>query len=407
MTFSWWVGPLRPAVGSWCVVFWVSIGVVAVRAESDLEPLIEVLVAVEDPQVQLDILTGIQDAVQGQRSMKMPGGWHRAYPILRGSDNREVRQRGMLLAAQFRDQRAVDDLFSVLNDTKEPTAWRRTALATLVQLRAPRIQDRLLTLVTGNGPLCSDAIRAAAAFKDPRLPPMLIKQYKNLGSRERQEAINTLCARRESASSLWGAIESNQIPVNDLSAYAVRQLMALEDPTLNQKLVAAWGNLRFTPQDRRKRLAEYKVSLTNDGIGIPDLEAGKRVFVRTCAGCHQLFGEGGKVGPDLTGTQRKNLDYLLENLIDPNALIGRAYQVTTVVVQGRVITGIVSEESSAVLTMRTPGDTIKIPVDEIEVRKKSPVSMMPEGMLDKLTPQELRDLIAYIGSDGSLEKNDE
>ena len=402
MTFSLLSRRFSRAVGQWWVFVWMAIGLTPVRAESNLEPLIEVLAAVKDPQVQLDILTGIQDAVQGQRSVEMPVGWRRAYPILRVSDNGEVRQRSMLLAALFQDQRAIGDLFSALMDGKEATEWRRTALRTLVQLRAPRVQERLSDLVTGNGPLRGDAIRAVAAFEDPRLVAMLIKQYPTLRTREQQDTINTLCSRRESARSLWVAIENKQIPVDDLSAYAVRQLMALEDPAINEKLAASWGNLRFTPQDRRTRLAEYKAILTSEKIGVPDLGAGKLVFVRTCAGCHQLFGEGGNVGPKLTGTQRTNLDYLLENLIDPNALIGRDYQVTTVVVQGRVITGVVSEESSTVLTMRTPTDTIKVPVDEIEARKKSPVSMMPEGMLEKLTPQELRDLIGYVGSDGSF-----
>jgi len=401
MSLNWLSCRFSRTVGVGWVFSWLMSVSFPLHADSELDPLIEVLVEVNDPQVQLDILTGIQAATRGQRSLDMPATWRRAYPLLRKSGNRQVRQRSMLLAARFQDQRAIGDLFAVLNDKQEPPAWRQTALTTLVQLRVPQIQKHLSTLIRERGPLRGDAIRALAAFENPQLTAALIKQYKSLSAREQQDTISTLCSRRESARSLWTAIENKQIPVDDLSAYAVRQLMALEDPVISEKLSVSWGSLRFTPQDRKMRLAKYKQMLVNGNLGVPDVEAGKAVFVRTCASCHELFGEGGKVGPKLTGSQRTNLDYLLENLIDPNALIGRDYQVTTVIAEGRVITGIIADESAAVLTIRTPTDTIRIPVDEIEARKKSPVSMMPEGMLDKLTPQELRDLIAYIGSDGS------
>ena len=88
---------------------------------------------------------------------------------------------------------------------------------------------------------------------------------------------------------------------------------------------------------------------------------------------------------------------------DPNAVIGRDYRMTVVVTDGgRVITGIVREENSQTLTLQTANDLVLVPKDEIDVRKQSPVSMMPEGMLQKMKPEEVRDLLKYLASEGQV-----
>jgi len=132
--------------------------------------------------------------------------------------------------------------------------------------------------------------------------------------------------------------------------------------------------------------------------GVPS--QGRAVFEKTCASCHRLFDAGKAIGPELTGSQRRNLDYVLSNLLDPNAVIGRDYRMTVVVTDGgRVVTGIVREENSQTLTLQTANDLVIVPKDEIDVRKQSPVSMMPEGMLQKMKPEEVRDLLMYLASD--------
>ena len=137
-------------------------------------------------------------------------------------------------------------------------------------------------------------------------------------------------------------------------------------------------------------------------VGVPRravLRAGRAVFAKTCAGCHRLFDAGRKVGPELTGSQRANVDYVLQNLVDPNAIIGRDFQVTVVVTsRGRVLTGIVAEETDNVLVLKTANEDVTVSKEDVEERSVSRVSMMPEGMLDKLTPVERRNLVAYLQS---------
>ena len=118
-----------------------------------------------------------------------------------------------------------------------------------------------------------------------------------------------------------------------------------------------------------------------------------------CGQCHSLFGEGAKIGPDLTGAQRANLDYVLENLIDPNAIVGQNYQMTVATLDdGRVVSGVIESENDATVTLKTTSGKITLSRSEIEELHTSPVSMMPEGQLEKLAFDELRDLVAYLRS---------
>ena len=121
------------------------------------------------------------------------------------------------------------------------------------------------------------------------------------------------------------------------------------------------------------------------------------VFRKTCASCHKLFDDGKAVGPELTGSQRTNLVYLLENVLDPNAVIGRDYRMSVIALDsGRIITGIIKEESAKTLTVQSANERILIAKSDIELRKRSNVSLMPEGQLEKLTFREVRDLFGYL-----------
>jgi putative heme-binding domain-containing protein len=151
-------------------------------------------------------------------------------------------------------------------------------------------------------------------------------------------------------------------------------------------------------------MAHYKALLTADFLNSADRSRGRAIYARTCASCHRLFGEGGDVGPDLTGSQRANLDYVLENVLDPSAIVPQDYQVTVVETKdGRVLTGIIKQENEKALTVRTQNDSILVPKDEIETRRRSPLSMMPDGLLAPLKNEDVRDLdvrdlIAYLAS---------
>jgi putative heme-binding domain-containing protein len=158
-----------------------------------------------------------------------------------------------------------------------------------------------------------------------------------------------------------------------------------------------WGNVRPSPAEKTKLIAAYRKRLTSESLGHADLTAGRVLFQKNCANCHKLFGEGGEIGPDITGAQRANMDYLLENLVDPSASVAKDYQMELIATtSGRTVTGLVIEQSPTALTIQTVNEKLVVPLDEIEERATSEVSMMPDGILEKLEPEEVRDLIGYV-----------
>src|SRR5262249_43438263 len=103
------------------------------------------------------------------------------------------------------------------------------------------------------------------------------------------------------------------------------------------------------------------------------------------------------VGPDITGSNRSDLNYLLENILDPSAVIPNDYKATVIELKnGRFITGIVKEETPAALTVLTANETLTVPRANLESRTPSDVSMIPDDLLKKLTDDEVRALIAYL-----------
>jgi len=123
------------------------------------------------------------------------------------------------------------------------------------------------------------------------------------------------------------------------------------------------------------------------------------VFARVCQQCHTLFDTGGKVGPELTGANRADLDYVLQNIIDPNAIIPNDYRTSTLETKDeRVITGIVTKQDNNAVTIVIPNDTVVVPQTDIKSLTQSEISMMPEGLLQSMTVDEIRDLLAYLKS---------
>ena len=122
-----------------------------------------------------------------------------------------------------------------------------------------------------------------------------------------------------------------------------------------------------------------------------------------CASCHRLFGQGGDIGPDLTGGGRADLDYLLENIIDPSAVVSADYRLTSAAMNdGRVLSGILRSQSEQTLTLQTPTEKLVLNRADVETIKPTPLSLMPDGLLDPLTPTEIRDLFAYLMSSSQV-----
>jgi putative heme-binding domain-containing protein len=163
-------------------------------------------------------------------------------------------------------------------------------------------------------------------------------------------------------------------------------------------------------KDRRPRtewkLDELAPALADLAHG-RSYNAGKQMFtVASCVACHKLDNVGNPFGPDLTKLDAKlqPLD-ILKEMLDPSAKINEKFQTTIFrLASGKVVTGLVIEETGDTLkVVENPlakAPPIEFKKDEIEEQKKSPVSLMPKGLLDKLTRDEILELVAYIAARG-------
>ncbi len=304
------------------------------------------------------------------------------------------------MAIVFGDGRAIDQLRAiVVNGNAEPES-RRQALRALAAGKpadfAPVLQNLL-----GDRAVVVDALRGLAAYDDPKTPEQILNRLGGFTPEARAEAINTLASRPAYAAALLDAIAAKKIAPGEVSAYHARQIYAFDRPELNARLKQLWGDVRVSAAEKQSLIETYKNQLTPAALAKADPSAGRALFNKTCANCHVLYGAGRKVGPDLTGSNRKNLDYLLENIVDPSASVGADFRVLVVTLaDGRVISGVVSQQNERTLTLETPLAPVTIDRHDIEESKQSTSSLMPDGQLQNFSAAEVRDLIGYLmGSD--------
>ena len=353
----------------------------------------------DHPEARATVLGATIDALKGRASVPRPTGWTEAYATLANDSSAEVRSRALTLGLTFGDDAARGTLRAILTRPDADLAQRRDALAALLKARDPALVASLQTLAATDSKLRGEAIRGLAAFDDPTTPGVLLGLYPQLPPVERRDALNTLAARAGSSRALLDAVESKHVPLGDLTADLVRQMGNFHDPALDARIARTWGTARASTADRVRLIAEARAKWSAQPAQVPDLALGRAVFNRTCVQCHNLFGTGGAVGPELTGSNRADLDYLLGNIYDPSALIGKDYQATVLATRdGRVLTGIVRAEDPNAITLATANETLVIPRPEVEDRQLSETSMMPEGLWTPLLDHEVRSLIAYLAS---------
>lgn len=369
-----------------------------------MDALVAVLKESEDPQLQLDILKGMSEGLKGQRNVKTPAGWEELEPQLAKSANTQVRELAQSLSLVFGSKGALTALRSQLADAKLDAAKRKSALESLLAARDPQLAGTLQGLLEDKA-MRGAALRGLAAYDDSKTPRLILAAYTKLDASERRDALTTLVSRMSFAKELLAAIGSKQVSHKDLSADLVRQLRDLKDEAVNKQVESLWGVVRSTPAEKQEEIVRYKKMILAVPPAQRDAKRGREVFSRTCQQCHTLFGEGGKIGPDLTGSNRADIDYILHNILDPNAEIPNDYRSSTVETKDdRVISGIVTRQDGVSVTVVTPNEILTIPKSDIVIMRQGELSMMPEGLLAALGETEIRDLIAYLASPAQVSK---
>jgi len=375
----------------------------ALQAEDSLPQLTRLLADSKDTEFQLDLLRGLSAALQGRRSAPMPEGWSAVEIRLAGSSNDEVRTLVQTLSLTFGSPQARAALRTLAKTSTADASARRKALDSLLAAKDPELPSALQALVTDSA-VRSTAIRGLAAYDDPKTPAVLLGGvYSGLPSSERRDALNTLASRPAYAKPLLLAVAKGSIPKTDLTADLVRQLRSFKDADISRQITEAWGVMQDTSPDMQKEIEKVKRTYWAGGSTPGDGPRGRVVFNKICAQCHHLFDSGGAVGPDITGANRGDLDYLLQNILYPNAVIPNEYRASTLETRdGRVVMGVVKQQDANGYVIQTATEQVKLPKGEVAKVDQSDQSMMPEGLLAPLSDQEIRDLLYYLGRPGQV-----
>jgi putative membrane-bound dehydrogenase-like protein len=341
---------------------------------------------------------GLQERPGPTRSVHLASGlgqaladWWRAAP----DDAMLVR-----ILARAGDPHALDRALALCRDGAVPAEARAALLAVVGEVGTPDQAGSVLALVGGREPV---PVQLAALAAWQRLgtddqAATLMGTYLRLAGPVRARARSALLGRKGWAGLFLRAVDTGRVPDAEVTVEDLRAVAAHHDPALDELVRKHWGTIHGATTE--EKLAEVR-RLNNDlraGPGNP--QAGRELFTKHCATCHRLFGEGTALGPDLTHANRADRDFLLVSLVDPSSVIRKEYlSYTAQTTDGRVLTGLITEQTPQRVTLvNARSEATVLLRSEIESLRESPVSLMPEGLLQTLKPQELRDLFRYLQS---------
>ncbi|MAH12849.1 MAG: hypothetical protein CMO33_03810 [Verrucomicrobia bacterium] len=366
--------------------------------ESALDGMVGLLRGIEDSQVQASLLKGMLSGLSGQREVPMPKGWAELKLKLEETGDMEVVNLVSQLSQIFGDASASKEALALLRDINATTKARRVALKSLLTQRHPEVPSMLESLL--DGPLQLEAIRAYATFDFKEAPSILLKRYAEFGANARRATVETLAARKAYARKLLNALNRGSLSKSDIPAYVARGLKML----LGTEFEKVYGEVRKVSADKSELISQYKKKLMSPEMAMADPSKGRVVYNQVCAACHVMYGEGGKIGPELTGSNRADPDYILLNMLDPSYDVPEGYRLVTVTAKdGRVYAGNVKEEDGTRLVLNMVGQTSVIAKSDILSRTVSDISLMPEGLLLTLSDSQFLDLIQYLRTEQQVE----
>ena len=364
------------------------------RQPDGVARLVATIAAKPDAAVQQSLLEGIATGLAGWRRAPKPAGWDAVADRL-GHGEGELAALVRDLSALFGDGRAMDEIRALVRDPATDPVVRRSALEALIRQGDDALREICLGLL-GDHRFAGIAAEGLARTDDAEVARAIVTACGRLRS-QRAKLVGVLCSRPTFAAALLEAAAAGTIPREAITAYDLRQIRSLGDPALDARIEQEWGGVQETSADKRRRIETLKAELQPAVLAAADVSRGRVIFEKSCGRCHKLFGAGESIGPDLTGGNRSNIDYLLENIVDPSGVVNRDYRMSVVLLgDGRVLNGLVTARDEHTLTLVTPTDKQVIAVEDVDEVTVTAQSPMPEGMLDQLTPDEIRDLIGYL-----------
>ena len=223
----------------------------------------------------------------------------------------------------------------------------------------------------------------------------MLENYPNYNQDEKLEILHVLASRPNYGTILLEAIENEEIPRSDIPTYLARLMLR----TVGNRFLATWGPVEGISPDMEKSFSKYRTLLTSENLSNANISKGRGLYQNSCGSCHMMYGEGGNVGPDLTGANRGDIEYLLGNILTPSAVVKENYKMTMISTEdGQYYSGVIEGENDRQISLRIPNvdEPVTIPKSIIWDRETANMSMMPEGLLQYLSDDDVIDLIGYL-----------
>ncbi len=308
-----------------------------------------------------------------------------------------LRRAGASLAAADPERRLQPLYGQALDAAIDDPTSEAVRLAAMRVLRVSPLtfaqtSDWLLLMCS---PRPSPAIQAAAAetvahYNDPGVLSELLTRWTGMAPLARRAAVAELAAKAERIPAILAAAESRQISVQDFPPELVNYLRTHVSPDISQKANRLFGPLK--PR-RPEAMAQFKTALSLSGVAA----RGRSTYQSRCASCHELNSAGYRFGPDLR-TISDTPAQLLSGIVEPHAALTAGWGTTALETKsGEVRFGIIVEQDlAAVWLEQAPGEIVVWP--QVNVRALEPQlwSLMPEGLEQGLSPQDMADLLEFL-----------
>ena len=338
------------------------------------------------------LLKGLYDGMEGRSDLQAPANWASVYEALQADPT--VSEMATAVAQRFGDVAASAKFLAMVQDDSAPIEQRRTAIRNLAALQVPELVPLIPSLVD-NPDLRIEGLRAIAAYDNWELGQEIIQKYDSFNAVEKLEFVQAYASRQNYGWVISGALHEGKIPKSDIPPYVARQFRRV----VGNGFLEVYGPIEQPAGGKVLQFAKYEALLTEAALNEADPVNGQKVFAAHCGACHKMYSEGGTIGPDITGSNRANLDYLLSNIIDPSGEVQDDYKLVVVSTRdGRTYAGNIVGENDRQIRMRMVGleDAIVINKSNIQTQEVTANSLMPEGLLSSLSEQQVLDLVAFL-----------
>ena len=368
------------------------------RTPAPVDALLAAALKSGNADAREDIVRGMGGALKGFRQVAKPAHWDDFVKALGAQQPDIVRNVSLV----FGSGRAVEEIIALIKDGHGDANARLSAFDSLMRNAKPE-HFAIARSMISDKVLGTAARLGLAKFSDGDVPKSLLTNWPERSQEWRAANVTTLASRAAWAKELLTFAEKNPAVRGDITPIHARQIRSLGDEAVNKQLTKVWGELHDTPEAKKQEIAKWRSLLTAAALAQGDASKGRALFTTVCAACHKMYGDGAAIAPELTGSDRRNLDYLLENIVDPSAVVPADYRIAIVKLKdGRTLSGVIPEQNDRTVTVQTPAERVSFLRSDIAEMQQLSQSFMPEGLLTALGEENVKHLIAYLMSSGQV-----